>query len=232
MSYDSDLNPVLNHATNNELQVLVAYIIKKLSNSIETDPRYQAYPEEPLRYVDLISDEIRRMGGNSFVNLFRGEGVSYHEVVCDVAKKLKVNFNKHSSAERIEELILNKVFEDAWERMSECERQEVLNDLPSGSFSGGAATMTAQTLLKLGAFSSYQIAVIVANAIAKFILGRGLSLAANAGLTRALGVFLGPIGWVVTGIWTAIDIAGPSYKTTIPCVIQVAMIRRSPQRDP
>ena len=111
--------------------------------------------------------------------------------------------------------------------MNETERQNILNDLPSGSFSGGAATMSAQVLLRCGAFTSYQIAVIVANAVAKFILGHGLSFAANAGITRALGVFLGPIGWILTGIWTAIDIAGPSYKTTIPCVIHVAMIRRA-----
>ena len=89
---DPDLNPIQERATNNELIPLVEYITNKFSNAIDIDPRYKAYPDEPLRYVDLIANEIRAMGGNSFVNLFRGEGVSYHEVVCDVSKKLKVNY--------------------------------------------------------------------------------------------------------------------------------------------
>ena len=30
---------------------------------------------------------------------------------------------------------------------------------------------------------------------------------------------------VLTGLWTAIDIAGPAYRVTIPCVIQIAFLR-------
>ena len=227
MAYDSDLNSVLSKATNSELKPLVEYITKKLSNAIDIDDRYKKYPNEPTKYYDLIADEIRAMGGNSFANLFRGEGVSYHEVVCDVADKLDVNYNKKSTAERIEEQIINTVFERAWDKMSPSEREEAMKSVGGGSFSGGAATMTAQAIIKLGGFSSYKIAVIVANAVSKKLLGHGLALAANAGLTKALSIFIGPIGWIITGIWTAIDIAGPSYKTTIPCVIQVAMIRRA-----
>lgn len=50
--------------------------------------------------------------------------------------------------------------------------------------------MGLQSLIKIGGFKSYQIAVIVANQVMKVLLGRGLSLAANATLTRALSLFL------------------------------------------
>jgi len=73
---------------------------------------------------------------------------------------------------------------------------------------------------------SYKIAVIVANTIANIILGRGLSLAANATLTRTISIFAGPIGWLITGALTAVDIAGPAYRVTIPAVIQVAFLRQ------
>jgi uncharacterized protein YaaW (UPF0174 family) len=56
-------------------------------------------------------------------------------------------------------------------------------------------------------------------------LGRGLSYAANAGLTRWLSIFAGPIGWALTAVWTAIDLAGPAYRVTIPAVIQIAYMR-------
>ncbi len=47
----------------------------------------------------------------------------------------------------------------------------------------------------------------------------------KAGIARWLSIFAGPIGWMLTAIWTAIDIVGPAYRVTIPCVIQIAYMR-------
>ncbi|MNH46242.1 hypothetical protein D3C79_1089360 [compost metagenome] len=41
-----------------------------------------------------------------------------------------------------------------------------------------------------------------------------------------MAVLTGPIGWVVTGAWTMVDIASPAYRVTIPAVIQVAALRQ------
>lgn len=227
-SYDNDLNPVLERASDADLLPLVEYMLKKLSNGIDTDERYKSDPKKPTSYADLIADEIRLFGGNTFANLARGGvGVPYREVVCDVADKMKVSYNKASSVERIELLIVQKIFEDSIEKMTEEDRQKLIKDLGiRGIPVGSSATMIMQAIIKMGGFKSYQIAVIVANSIAKFILGRGLSFAANASLTKIMSIFAGPLGWVISSLWTLIDIAGPSYKTTIPCVIHVAMLRQ------
>ena len=92
-------------------------------------------------------------------------------------------------------------------------------------FTKQAMMAAVQSAIKLGGFASYKVAVIVANAVARALLGRGLSFAANAALTRWIGVFAGPIGWAVTIAWTALDIAGPAYRVTIPAVIQIAYMR-------
>ena len=226
-TYDTELNPILANASDEELRPIVGFLLKKMSNDIKNDYRYKDHPDEPSLYTDLISDEIRLMGGNTFVNLFRREGVSYHEVVVDVAEKMKVSFNKNSSTERIEELIIQKVFEDAWERMDVGEREEVIRDLGIGPINVSEyVVMGIQVLLKKGGFKTYQLAVIIANAIAKSLLGHGLSLTFNAGITKTLSFFIGPVGWILSGLWTMIDLAGPSYKTTIPCVIHIAMLRQ------
>ncbi|MCI6442142.1 YaaW family protein [Treponema sp.] len=227
-SYDNDLNPVLERASDADLLPLVEYMLKKLSNGIDTDERYKSDPKKPTSYADLIADEIRLFGGNTFANLARGGvGVPYKEVVCDVADKMKVSYNKASTVERIELLIVQKIFEDSIEKMTEEDRQKLIKDLGiRGIPVGSSATMIMQAIIKMGGFKSYQIAVIVANSIAKFILGRGLSFAANASLTKIMSIFAGPLGWVISSLWTLIDIAGPSYKTTIPCVIHVAMLRQ------
>ncbi len=94
-----------------------------------------------------------------------------------------------------------------------------------------ALSTAALTLFKMGGFKSYQLAVIVANAVAKTILGRGLSLAGNQVLTRTLSFLTGPVGWIITGVWTAIDIAGPAYRVTIPACIVVATLRLKAQAN-
>ncbi len=227
-SYDNDLNPVLERASDADLLPLVEYMLKKLSNGIDTDERYKSDPKKPTSYADLIADEIRLFGGNTFANMARGGvGVPYREVVCDVADKMKVSYNKVSTVERIELLIVQKIFEDSIEKMTEEDRQKLIKDLGiRGIPVGSSATMIMQAIIKMGGFKSYQIAVIVANSIAKFILGRGLSFAANASLTKIMSIFAGPLGWVISSLLTLIDIAGHSYKTTIPCVIHVAMLRQ------
>ncbi len=44
------------------------------------------------------------------------------------------------------------------------------------------------------------IAVTVANGVTRAVLGHGLRVAANAGLTRTIGIFAGPIGWDYNGV--------------------------------
>ncbi len=88
-----------------------------------------------------------------------------------------------------------------------------------------------QLAIRQGGFVSYQIAVIVANSVSKMILGRGLSLFMNATLTKYISIFAGPIGWVITGLWTAIDLAGPAYRVTIPATIYIASLRQSKLKE-
>lgn len=82
-----------------------------------------------------------------------------------------------------------------------------------------------QLLINVTGFKAYQLSVIVANMVAKAVLGRGLALAGNAALVRGLAIFAGPIGWLITGLLTAPLISGPAYRVTIPCVIHIAMLR-------
>ena len=59
----------------------------------------------------------------------------------------------------------------------------------------------------------------------KALFGRGLSLVANAWLTKIASILTGPIGWAITAIWTSADMAGPAYRVTIPTIIQVIYLR-------
>ena len=230
MSYDFSLNPVLEKATNEDLQYLVEIINKTITNSLESDELYKKYNPDHKKYVNVIASEIRSFGGNTIANVFRGgKGPEYKEIVCDVADKLKAPYRKESSIEKIEDSILETVLTQALEKMSESEKQELLKEFGDGknySLAGPGLTTAFITIFRMGGFKSYQLTLIIANAIVKAVLGHGLRLGANAGLTKIMSILTGPIGWVITGIWTLIDIAGPATRVTIPAVIYVAMLRK------
>ena len=230
MEMDNNLNSVLEKATNEDLQYLVDVITNARTNSLEKEGLYKQHCPDHKKYVNLIADEIRAFGGNTLANMFRGgKGPEYKEIVCDVADKLKAPFNKDSDIEKVEDAILETVLTQALEKMSESEKQELLKEVGDGknySITGPALTTAFITLFRMGGFKSYQLTLIIANTIVKAVLGHGLRLGANAGLTKIMSILTGPIGWAITGIWTAIDIAGPATRVTVPAVIYVAMLRK------
>ena len=229
-TFDLDLNPLLGIASNDELAPLVQYILKaEISESLTSHEDYKRHSPAHENYPDLIAHEIRAFGGNTLLNIFRDGGPSYREVVRDVADKLDANYEKNDSTEVIELSILMKMAAKSWEKMSPEERTTLLDQLGVDHKSGipkAFPLIAIQAAIRASGFYAYQLSVIIANAIARALLGRGLTIAANTTLTRAIGVLAGPIGWVITGIWTLLDLAGPAYRVTIPCVVHVAMLRQ------
>lgn len=191
---------------------------------------YKRHYPNHNKYWEMIAAEIQCFGGNTIATLFRGgQGVVYKEVLTDVCDKLKVNYNENSSVERIENLLLMKILTDALEKMKPDELRELaiaLGIKNAQAITAEALIGTFQAVFRAGGFKSYQLTLIIVNAILKALIGRGLSFIGNAALTRTMAILTGPIGWIVTGIWTAIDIASPAYRVTIPAVIQVAALRQ------
>lgn len=178
-----------------------------------------------------IANHFRQMGSNDFATFIRGEGVSYDEVVIDVGKKLGVKaVSDKKSVEENEEAILWKVFEDSLNKMSDEEKRNLFSsmgikeyDLPVGSI---GAVVIQQLMAQYGGFAVYRISLIIANMVSRALLGSGLTLATNAALTRTIGTLLGPIGWIASGVWLAVDLAGPAFRKTVPAVIHIAMLRQ------
>ncbi len=203
---------------------------EKLTSSIE----YKRHGDDYAKYAERIAEELQYYGSNSFASFIKGEGVLYKEILCDVCDKLKVNYNKKTETTLIEQNMLSKILERSLEEMSDEEIRELCDELGvknTNKLGKQALSTAALTLFKMGGFKSYQLALIVANAVIKAIFQRGLSLGANAALTRGLSILTGHVGWIITGVWTAIDIAGPAYRVTIPACIVVATLRLKAQAN-
>ncbi|QNN45567.1 DUF3944 domain-containing protein [Thermomonas brevis] len=233
--HDSDL-AFLGEVESGDLDDLV-YILThdkdgavRFTEELTVSDTYKKYSPDHHQYWQLIAAEIQCFGANTFATALRGgKGVPYKEVLMDACDKMKVNYNKDASVETIENNMLMKILSDAIEKMT----PEQLKELAIATGVKNTSKMTPeamtglfQAIFRAGGFKSYQLTLIVVNAVLKAILGRGLTLAGNAALTRAVAVLTGPIGWAITGLWTAIDIAGTAYRVTIPAVIQVAALRQ------
>lgn len=229
---------VMAKASNEDLNPLVEYILKaSTTESLSGKELYKAHNPNHQRYPGLILNEIRLFGGNSFVNLFRSEGPEYHEVVKDVASKFGVKEIDSFSLVQLEEELIQKILRDALKKAEGQERADmeaILKEAGLGKSDLSALLSGASLLTLLGARAAgvvtYQLSAIIASAMAKQLLGYGITLAAggaaSAALGRGLAVFMGPIGWILTGIWTAIDLAGPAFRVTVPCVLHIAMLRQ------
>lgn len=202
----------------------------RLTEELTMSDSYKRYSPKHSMYWEEIAAEIQCFGANTFATLFRGgKGVLYKEVLTDVCDKMKVNYNSNSSVERIEQHLLSKILEDALEKMDQNEIKELATSLGLKNVDGITRQVllgSFQTIFRLGGFKSYQLTVIVVNTILKALIGRGLSFGGNAVLTRTMSILTGPIGWVITGLWTIVDIAGAAYRITIPTVIHIAVLRQ------
>lgn len=228
INMDKDLE-FLTKCDNDDLKVLCDYLTEKgsLTESLKNKDSYKKYyPNNLIAMVDDIECEFRKFGSNTFSNLF-GKTNSYKKILCKVCDKMKVNYNEEQNVSFIEQNLLLKVLTDSVEKMSQEEIENIVKDmhLNVNIPTKEAVVAALQAGVKLGGFAVYQGALIVANAVAKIVLGKGLTFVANQTLTKVIGAFAGPIGWGVTAVWTAIDIAGPAYRVIIPGCIQIAYMR-------
>lgn len=212
------------HQATNDIQPLLKYLDYEPGNKNLRD----------LETANNIAAHLRRMGSNDIATLLRGgEGVPYAEIVIDVAKKLgATGASEAQSVEQNETKIVEKIFADTLNAMSIDERRVLfqsmnlnVRDLPKGLMSSSALVIQ-QVIRQFGGFSTYRLAVVMANLVSKALLGTSLSFATNVAVTRTVGTLLGPIGWIATGSWLAVDLAGPAFRKTVPAVLYVAMLRQ------
>lgn len=231
---DPDL-AFLASADNDDVGVLIDHITDKgegrislASETCKTLSEAKASSQITLAVRVLMAEEIQRFGGNSLANLLRGSGVPYKEAVCDVARHVKANFNPKSDVGTIELAIVETVLTQSVEKMSEKEKADLFAEFGAQYTKGpGPFVMGAlQAAIRASGFGAYKLAAVVANAVARAILGRGLSFGATAAMMRGIGAFAGPIGWAMTAIWTVFDLGSPAYRVTVPCVIQIAYMRQ------
>ena len=186
-----------------------------------TDIYKENYPNHMVEIVPRMVDEIQRYGGNTFFNMYRGHGVTYREILEQVASRLKVNYNKSNSTELIEQYLLQHILIMSIDKMTE-------EDLKHFSEKYSKADLKAKIgLLEVGSPLFIRLTGIIVLQLSKrFAQNTVLGILSKLVGGRAFAFLTGPIGWVLSGMWAAFDVAGPAYRVLIPCTITVAYLRQ------
>ena len=231
---DDDLIPLLRKCSSEELDNLVGYLTQKggVSSQLKTTEAYRRWHPDHRRYVDEIIAEIQKYGGNTIFNIVRGGiGVSYREIVSKVASRLKAKAANTDPIEQIEQQILVKVLEKSWEKMTDAEKatliQGIMPETGADNLPGEFPTALLQTaIIAGGVIVSYRLSLIVAGAVARISLQRGLAFVAGTSVARWSAALAGAVGIGITALWTLFDVLGPAYRVLIPCVLHIAMLRQ------
>ena len=203
---------------------------EKLSSSWERVEYGNAYS----KYWKRIAQELQLFGGYTFANVWRGFGVPYKELLSDVCDKLDVGYSSSDPTVMLEEKLLLSVTQKALEKMSEADRRHLVEtlDIPTTNFSPEVIIAILQAVIRNSGFKAYQLALTIVNVIWKRLFGAGIGVAASSTVGRAVSIFAGPIGWLFTAGWTAVELAGPAYRVTVPATVLIAMLRRKVQLPP
>lgn len=182
------------------------------------------YPNNLLKHLPEIIHEYKSFAGNTIANMFRSmfdkEDIPYLSILEDVCTHLKVNFAKGSSPELMEYYMLQKILIMSVDKMTDEDVHHFNDKFSKEELKKvlGTAKMGSPIFLKLT--GSLVLSILkkrageqVAAQFAKFIGGKYFT------------ALIGPLGWVVTSIWTLFDIAGPAYRVVIPATISIAYLR-------
>jgi len=225
-----------------DLDPLVQFLLEDqgmgAQSNLHLDDDFKKHRPNHAKYWKEIAADIQTWGANTLATMWRdmfgsGGGVLYRELLIEACESAEINFNKNSDIEVIEGCLLAKTMENAFEKMNSEELKIAVDTMGinTTNLTAQGAAIALQAAVKAGGFSSYKLALIFANTAlnkvgGQLVLGAGARFAINKGLVQGMAVLSGPIGWGVTGAWTAAGIAGPAKRVTLPACVHVAYLRQ------
>ncbi len=234
----------------------VAALMKNWVNftdDAEVERRIRAFEasgsaEDRTLLDEKLEREIRYLGSSDIAYLLRyatgrEPGVSFREVLRDVAHTLKVRPDRLGTDREVLEDLVQQYATQQFAGLAPEEQQRMLEDL--GVEKEKAATFVLRSAgvfaipVMIEAFS----AVVVEGLIKRVILA---TIAKFLGEQAARKIFLwvagrfpwwlrwvGPAAWTASISWTAIDLQGPAMRKTVPVALYLGLccLRQSSEAD-
>jgi uncharacterized protein YaaW (UPF0174 family) len=191
------------------------------------EPIYTRHCIDPSEGVEALIEEICLDGSNTFASILRGwQGVSYMEIVKDVAQRMNVEINDDTDEEKIEIAILAKVFQKSLKKVSPQERKQVMEILKQA----GEDTKL-KNIARYSSLSAVSLALLIKEIGGRTtagVLERMMAKAVARESAKRIGGIVGltlPLLSLAMIGWTAFDVTGPAYRKIIPTVMEVSLLR-------
>ena len=181
------------------------------------------YPKEMKQICKEIVHEFQLFGGDTVANALRGHGVLYREILKDVCDRNKVNYNKDSSTERIEMCFVQRVLDDALDKMEDSELKEVAKDLQIDATKCNNANALKDAIVMVGLSPNF-VSKIIAICTKAIVPRVGIALG-GAAVGQVLARLVPIINVIAWGLLVK-EVTGPAYRVTMPGVMMIIYMRR------
>lgn len=201
----------------------------------------ESYPSKKEELVVLIDEQIRYFGsadGAYFARVLLGKNgaVSANEMVSDVCEKLKVKVKEGGSIESRLEQLVSAVVDKEVRSKKPAELAKMFKDMNIGDkeselfISHLKANGEVLIIPLLFEFLGPKVALgiiesIVVGLIATIVGKQAAQLIVKEFMKRNPWLnALGPVMWVISGTWLALDLQGPAYRKTIPICLYLGIV--------
>jgi len=238
---DPDLE-FLQHSEQEELDVLVNYLIKLPNGKKRFNSRLMQYDRVDMhypnhnKYWNLIAAEVQHFGGHFFANFITGNGVPYRSILERVCRKIGIEYVEEKSTEKLEVMLLSKILMDSMKKMKSDELQEFMKELNINphDYTRNTLSKDIKKIIRREKIKPKIIGVLLASSIAKLAISKTMKFSLLKGLKmgahkffwgKTAAILTGPIGLALTTTWILNDLAKPDYRIMVPIVIQIAFMR-------
>ncbi|WP_230656789.1 DUF3944 domain-containing protein [Psychrobacter sp. I-STPA10] len=185
-----------------------------------------------------IAEELQLFGGDTIVNITRGKGVLYEDIVKDVAEKININKENlaNNTVEDIEKSILREVFGKIPNKIDLNLLESKLKEkgyLGIWAIKGDPINFIKHSINKKRILGGVNGAMGVGKAVKYAKYAKYAKSMTFAGRALASTATVSPLGIAVGTALLAIDITSPAYRVTIPavCIIAIMRIKHKPKDE-
>lgn len=162
----------------------------------------------------------------------------YESLLRAACKEIKLDTT--DAALEIQEIyFLQKLFVDVLSRLPAKERKEFLEkqfemeeisdqaNIPGPKLHGQVAILGALSVAQASGFGVYLLATTLLGTMTS-VLGITLPFAIYTGLTSAIAVIIGPVGWAALGFSILWKLGGPNWKVLVPVLLYIITVEHRP----
>lgn len=227
----SQIDSYVNLSSDSELKESLAAYQKNMNNSKKTT------------LAHVVEREIRYVGSSDVAYAFRKltssdnpPGVSIHEVIDDVSKKLKVKQKLLGTAEAKMERLVKWTVEKTFFALKPEQQRELFEKAGVGKgqqdeFFDKIKNNKAHFLPLLLSVLGPEITATIVQGLAITAMAAFMSRKAAEELFKNLATrfpwwaeWLGPIVWALSLSWLAIDLQGAANRKTIPILLYLGIV--------